>query len=284
MYIPRNLFHLLYTNLQRSRHAYSIPVLLLVALEPDALCACRILVKLFKRDSILYNITPVAGYGDLARAAEKHIQPIRTQNGGTGGTVICLGVGGLVDLGEAFGLEPTDENPDATGGVEFWILDARRPWNLGNVFGGAPPELALEETDGNARARSLGVEFGEIRRNYKPGKGGVIVLDDGDISEELEKEREAYFKLEQMPEIEDDGRESDYSESESDNESVTSENRKRKRGSDDEDEENDEESERPRRRQRSSSVGFVHANSKKAHTSGSKTPYHHNNKDQAEED
>ena len=259
MYLPRNLISLLYTNLQRSRHAHSVPVLLLVALEPDALCACRILVKLFKRDSILHNILPVAGYGDLARAAEKHIQPLRFQNGGSGGTVICLGVGGLMDLGEAFGLEPTDDAPDATGGVEFWVLDARRPWNLGNIFGGNPSDAALGETDGNARARTLEVEFGEIKQNYKPGRGGVIVFDDGDIGEELEKEREAYFKLEQMPEIEDNGRESDYSESESEGEgSVTSSgNRKRKRGPDGEDSENDEESERPRRRQRSSSVSLV---------------------------
>ena len=163
-----------------------------------------------------------------------------------------------MDLGEAFGLDPTDDAPDATGGVEFWILDARRPWNLGNVFGGSPLDTALGETNGIARSRNLEVEFGEIKQNYKPGKGGVIVLDDGDIGEELAKEREAYFKLEQMPEIEDNGRESDYSESDSEGEgSVTSSgNRKRKRGSDAEDDENEEESERPQRRQRSSSVGL----------------------------
>lgn len=253
MYLPRNLISLLYSNLQRSRHSYSTPVLLLVALEPDALCACRILVKLFKRDSILYNITPVAGYGDLALAAERHIQPLRMQNGGSGGTVICLGVGGLVDLGEAFELGITEDAPDATGGVEFWVLDARRPWNLGNVFGGNPPETALGEMDGNARARSSGVEYGEIKSHYRPGRGGIIVFDDGDISEELEAEREAYFKLEQMPELEDDGRESDYSESETESEASESGSRKRKRLSDAEDDENDE-VERPRRRKRSSSV------------------------------
>ena len=160
-----------------------------------------------------------------------------------------------MDLGEAFGLDSTEEVPDPTGGVEFWILDARRPWNLGNVFGGSPPESALDEMNGNARSRSAGVEFGEIKQNYRPGKGGIVVFDDGDISAELEVEREAYFKLEQMPDIEDNGQESDYSESETESEATGSpNNKKRKRGSDMEDDENEEETERPRQRQRSSSV------------------------------
>ena len=284
MYLPRSLISLLYSNLQRSRHSYSAPVLLLVALEPDALCACRILVKLFKRDSVLYNITPVAGYGDLAQASTRHVQPMRLQNGGSGGTVICLGVGGLVDLGDAFGLDTTDDAPDTTGGVEFWILDARRPWNLGNVFGGDPPEATLSETDGNARIRPAGVEFGEIKQSYKPGKGGIIVFDDGDISEELEAEREAFFKLEQMPEIEDNGRESDYSESESEDEtSVASDGRKRKRGSDTEEDENDEE-ERPRRRRRSHSVRRLPNQSQQTLTPCSRTHRHLYRTDQEEGD
>ena len=256
MYLPRNLISLLYNNLQRSRHSYSTPVLLLVSLEPDALCACRILIKLLKRDSISYNITPVAGYGDLAQAAQKHIHPMRVQNGGSGGTVICLGVGGLIDLAEAFELGSADgEEVDVTGGVEFWVIDARRPWNLGNVFGGTPPEMALDETNGNVRARSSGVEFGEIKSHYKLGRGGIVVFDDGDISEELETQRDAYFKLEQMPEIEDNGRESDYSESETEDEGsdTSSPSRKRKRGMSVEDGENDEDVDRPSRRQRSNS-------------------------------
>lgn len=175
--------------------------------------------------------------------------------------MVCLGVGGLVDLGEVFGLETEtgikEQDDDPTGGLEFWVLDARRPWNLGNVFGGRPPEALEEEEEGDARRGKLGVVFGEINQDYKPGKGGVIVFDDGDISEELEKEREAYFKLELMPEIEDDGKESDFSESESEGESPdSSESRKRKRGLDEEDE-GDEELGRPRQRRRSESVCFA---------------------------
>ena len=261
MYLPRALISHLYNNLQHTRHAQSPPVLLLVALEPDALCACRILTALFKRDYISHNIIPVAGYADLARAGEQHVQPMRLQNGGSGGTVVCLGVGGLVDLGTILGLEPTDETPDATGGVEVWIIDARRPWNLGNVFGGDTSDTPLGELDSNARPRAAEVDFGEIKQHYRPGKGGIVVFDDGDISEELETEREAYFKLLQLPPIEDDGQESDDSESESENDvSEPNERTSRKRKSwSDSDRESEADDDRPRQRRRSNSVSIGNA-------------------------
>ncbi|MCJ1322144.1 hypothetical protein MMC15_007489 [Xylographa vitiligo] len=259
MYLPRDLISHLYNHLIRSQHAQSPPVLLLVALEPDALCACRILTALLKRDYIQHNIVPVSGYGDLARAGEMQVQPMRTQNGGSGGTVICLGVGGLVDLGAVLGLEATEEDEDATGGVEIWVIDARRPWNLGNVFGGKPPETALREVNGNARAKAPDVNLGQIQRHYKPGRGGIIVYDDGDINEELGTEKEAYFQLDQLPPIDDDGRESDGSDTESDSDGGVALNdgrssKKRKSSSDaEDDEESGDEDVRPRQRRRSNS-------------------------------
>ena len=259
MFLPRELIAHLYNHLARSHHAQSPPVLLLVALEPDALCACRILTALLKRDYISHNIIPVSGYGDLARAGETQVQPMRTQNGGSGGTVICLGVGGLVDLGTVLGLEATEDDEDATGGVEVWVIDARRPWNLGNVFGGKAPEVLLREGTGNSRVRLLDVSRGQIQKSYRPGRGGVIVYDDGDIRDELETEREAYFQLEQLPPIDDDGQESDRSETESEGEDplVDSQpSKKRKAWSEAEEDtgESGEENERPRQRRRSNSV------------------------------
>ena len=261
MYLPKDLISHLYTQLRQNWHATSPPVLILVALEPDALCACRILAALLKRDYISHNIVPVSGYGELSRIGQEQIQPMRLQNGGAGGTVICLGVGGLVDLGAVLGLETEDEDEDedATGGVELWVIDARRPWNLGNVFGGKPPEQALGEVNGNARARLQDVSFGQIQRNYRSGKGGIIVFDDGDIDEHLEKEREAYFKLEQMPLIEDDGEESDHSDTESEGGDPSDGARagsKRKSSSDADADDSDEENDRPRQRRRSNSVWY----------------------------
>lgn len=262
MYLPRDLISHLYNHLKSSNHASSPPVLLLVALEPDALCACRILTALLKRDYIPHSIVPVSGYGDLARAGESQVLPMRTQNGGSGGTVICLGVGGLVDLGSILGLETTEEVADAIGGVEIWLIDARRPWNLGNVFGGKPPELlALGEVNGNARRKAPDVIHGEIQRHYKPGRGGIIVYDDGDINEELVAEKEAYFQLDQLPLIDDDGQESDRSESGSDSDGGVAldgatPSKKRKSRPEGEEDEGSDADVRPRQRRRSNSVSY----------------------------
>lgn len=265
MYLPRPLISHLYTNLVRSHHPLSPPVLLLVALEPDSLCACRILTALLKRDYIPHKIQPVSGYEDLSRAGEELVRPMKTTEGGSGGVVICLGVGALVDLAAFLGLEDED-SPEPMGGVEVWLLDARRPWNLSNVFGGQPLDAPLNEIDLNTRNRHAGVERGCIQKSYKSGKGGIIVFDDGDIMGELDAERDAYYALSEMPEVdENDGDDEDDEEGDS---QETSSSRKRKSWSDRENEgdDSDEDDQRPRQRRRSNSGSSI------ASTPRSKTP------------
>ena len=121
---------------------------------------------------------------------------------------MCLGVGGLVDLAGVLGLEGESGEADTMGGVEVWVIDARRPWNLGNVFGGVPVSaeemVMINNGDIETVRRTQGVHMGCIQREYRPGRGGIIVFDDGDIEEGLEEERESYCALEQMPDVEDD--------------------------------------------------------------------------------
>jgi len=262
MYLPRNLVSHLYLQLLKSHHPLSPPVLILVALEPDALCACRILTSLLKRDYISHKIHPVGGYAHLTRAGEELVKPMRLRDGGSGGVVVCLGVGGLVDLEAILGLEVDEEGNGGCDGVDVWVMDARRPWNLSNIFGGAAAVLQnTQDQDGVLAKEPIGVDKGEVQRTFRQGKGGIIVFDDGDIQEELTRQRDAWFALEDMPEIEDVGEdvESDSEDEEeagagSDGSSVL----KRKSWSDrEEDEEGDEEekeNERPRQRRRSNSV------------------------------
>lgn len=264
MYLPRTLISQLYTSLVRSHHPLSPPVLLLVALEPDALCACRILASLLKRDYIPHKIQPVSGYADLSKAGEELVRRMKTTEGGSGGVVICLGVGGLVDLASLLGLE--DENSqEAMCGVEVWVLDARRPWNLSNVFGGLPVELP-PEGEGAISRPVPGVERGCIQESYRPGRGGIIVFDDGDIVAELEAEREAYCTLSVMPEVEE--QESDDGDSEDEDSQDTSSSKKRKSWSDrdEEGDNSDLDEERPRQRRRSNSGSSI------ASTARSRTP------------
>ncbi|CAK7270851.1 DNA replication initiation factor cdc45 [Sporothrix epigloea] len=273
MYLPRSLVSKLYLHLQSSRHPLAPPVLLLVALEPDALCACRILTSLLKHDYIPHKIQPVAGYADLARVGRELVAPMMTSRGGNGGVVVCLGVGGTVDLATFFGLEPEDGDTAgadlAFGGVEVWLLDAHRPWNLSNVFGGFPlePELSSTPTPTPLSGRlPPGINNGQIGRAYKPGKGGLIVFDDGDVEDDLGVERDAYMALADMPEIDDDGQDDDFlgessdEEDEAEDEETTQatapragQKRKSWLDDDDEDFEEDSDADRPQQRRRSNS-------------------------------
>jgi cell division control protein 45 len=260
MYLPRSLLSTLYLHLQRTHHPLSPPVLILVALEPDALCGCRILTHLLKRDYIPHKIQPIAGYGDLEKAGRDVVRPMMESQGGTGGVVVCIGVGGLVDLGGLLSIEGDGEEGGGFDGVEVWVIDARRPWNLGNVFGGAPIVSNVENSQTAATRSQPGVKGGRIQRGYKPGKGGIIVFDDGDIEEELETERESYLALIDMPEIDDNGDESDGSDTENDDEESPAEvtdtrtGQKRKSWSDrDKDDESSDDDGRPRQRRRSNS-------------------------------
>ncbi|RMJ27097.1 CDC45-like protein [Aspergillus sp. HF37] len=255
MYLPRRLISHLYLQLLRSHHPLSPPVLILVALEPDALCACRILTALLKRDYIPHKIQPVAGYGDLARAGDELVRPMKTTSGGSGGVVVCLGVGGLVDLSEILCLTSPDDEVEDMGGVEVWVFDARRPWNLGNVFGGqAETAQSLGDVDANARRKGRGVDKGCITPSYASGNGGVVVYDDGDVEDELNREREAYCALLEMPEVnEDEDSDAGGSDDDADPES-SADSKKRKSWSGREDEDDSEgEDEPPRRRRRSNS-------------------------------
>ena len=136
------------------------------------------------------------------------------------------------------------------------MLDARRPWNLENVFSGLS-SLQVGEP-------RRGVEAdGKVLASYRPGKGGVIVWDDGDVETGLKEEREAYLALLTMPEIteedvaeiDDGGGDSDEEDEkgEDDAEPGSSQSRKRKASSQDSDDDDLESAseQRPRQRRRS---------------------------------
>ncbi|KAG9944971.1 CDC45-like protein, partial [Aureobasidium melanogenum] len=271
MYLPRTLLSHLYTHLVRNTHPLSPPVLILVSLDPDALCACRIFTALLKRDYIPHKVQPVAGYSELAAAGKDLVLPLTRQHGGQGGIVVCLGVGGMVDLEEMLGLDG-GEDPETQmnmydHGVEVWVVDARRPWNLQNVFGTgamAPPEDEDTAITPAIAKRRRGVDGGKLLPSYTPGRGGIIVYDDGDIESELNAEKEAFGALQDMPDIDEDVDDDDL-DADSDEEDAVedSQTRKRKTWSDDDAEEeadsDDDDGDRPYQRRRSNSNSSIPA-------------------------
>jgi len=187
---------------------------------------------------------------------------MKETKGGSGGVVVCLGVGGMIDLGTSLGFESEDEPLDF-GGVEVWVIDSRRPWDLHNVFGGYTPEAVVEGSQALQTRAPDGVVGGCIQRAYKPGRGGIVVFDDGDIQEGLNAERDAYLALLDMPEIEGDDEgafDEDTDEDDNDDEEGAEDDvvrplpgQKRKSWSDRDDVSSDEDDDRPRQRRRSNS-------------------------------
>lgn len=51
-------------------------VMIFVAPNCDAMCACRILSYMLRADAVSYKIKPVAGYGDIA-AANQELMKVR---------------------------------------------------------------------------------------------------------------------------------------------------------------------------------------------------------------
>ena len=260
MYLPRDQAGQLYEQLVRNQHPLSPPVLIITSLGVDALCATRILTSLMKRDFIQHKVQPVAGYSELQDAGRNFVLPMTRQRGGDGGVVVCLGAGGLVDLEEVLGLDGQSveegvEPEDMTDhGVEVWVIDGRRPWNLNNIFGSSTTLQQTEE--GAIVSKRQGVDRGRVLPHYAPGKGGIIVWDDGDIQDDMEAEREAYMALQDMPEITEedlDIEQEDTEDEAEEDEPSSSQSRKRKASSHDSGDESDDGYDRPRQRRRSNS-------------------------------
>lgn len=257
MFLPRGQIAQLYEELVRNIHPLSPPLLVFTSLNVDSLCATRILTALLRRDYVTHKVQPVSGYSDLQRFGREMVSPMTRQRGGEGGVVVCLGVGGLVDLEEVLGLD--GQNPDGEDvdvrdhGIEVWVVDARRPWNLQNVFGNS---VQAAEDNGVPQQRP-GTEQGKVLPNYRAGKGGVIVWDDSDIETDLSAEREAFIALQDMPDIDEEELVLDYDnentqdDQDEDDEPSSSQSRKRK-ASQANDESDLEDEARPARRRRSS--------------------------------
>ncbi|KAI5803312.1 CDC45-like protein [Peziza echinospora] len=213
MYISRDLFAAAYNHLKHNASSTNPSVLILVALDTDSLCATRILTQLLKRDFLLHKIHPVAGYKDLKKANETLIKGNDDLK-----FVICLGMGGMVDMEESLDLKKGDGST-----VECWLVDSRRPWNLHNIFGGKDGVEGNEGAlaAGAARRRGIaGAKVGGGRWDVGSRVGGIKCFDDGDIEEEMENEGNAFNELVGMPELDsdDDSSDEDDDEDEEDDE------------------------------------------------------------------
>nr|XP_014340630.1 PREDICTED: cell division control protein 45 homolog isoform X2 [Latimeria chalumnae] len=105
-------------------------VLLLVAFDVDAICACKILQALFHCDHVQYTLVPVASWQELETAFLEHKEQFRY--------FILLNCGANVDLLET--LQPEEDSV-------FFICDTHRPVEVVNVYNDTQIKLLIKQDD-----------------------------------------------------------------------------------------------------------------------------------------
>ncbi|XP_011224991.1 cell division control protein 45 homolog [Ailuropoda melanoleuca] len=105
-------------------------VLLFVASDVDALCACKILQALFQCDHVQYTLVPVSGWQELETAFLEHKEQFRY--------FILINCGANVDL-----LDILQPDEDAI----FFVCDSHRPVNVVNAYNDAQIKLLIKQDD-----------------------------------------------------------------------------------------------------------------------------------------
>ncbi|XP_061025417.1 cell division control protein 45 homolog [Eubalaena glacialis] len=105
-------------------------VLLFVASDVDALCACKILQALFQCDHVQYTLVPVSGWQELETAFLEHKEQFHY--------FILINCGANVDLLDI--LQPDED-------TVFFVCDSHRPVNVVNVYNDAQIKLLIKQDD-----------------------------------------------------------------------------------------------------------------------------------------
>ncbi|KAM6423011.1 cell division control protein 45 homolog isoform 2-T2 [Liasis olivaceus] len=105
-------------------------VLLLVASDIDALCACKILQALFQCDHVQYTLVPVSGWQELETAFLEHKDQFQY--------FVLINCGANIDLLDI--LQPEDD-------AVFFVCDTHRPINVVNVYNETQIKLLVKQDD-----------------------------------------------------------------------------------------------------------------------------------------
>lgn len=120
MFIKRSDYASAYLKIKEASVSGGCTVQLFVALDPDALCACKLLSTLLKGDFISHKIRPVSGYRDLEQANKTLLEQNEDIK-----FIILLNCGTMVDLNNY--LVSMED-------VSIYVIDSHRPHNLNNIY------------------------------------------------------------------------------------------------------------------------------------------------------
>ncbi|XP_036923237.1 cell division control protein 45 homolog [Sturnira hondurensis] len=105
-------------------------VLLFVASDVDALCACKILQALFQCDHVQYTLVPVSGWQELETSFLEHKEQFRY--------FVLVNCGANADLLDI--LQPDED-------TVFFVCDTHRPVNVVNVYNDTQIKLLIKQDD-----------------------------------------------------------------------------------------------------------------------------------------
>ena len=119
MILGKNDLEKAYTDIRSKSFEGGCTVMLLVAKDVDAVCACRILTEIFQSENISYNIKPVDGYTEVRKGIDDFVDSHKTAK-----SIILINCGNKIDIqGEFRSME----------NVTFFVFDTHRPINEANV-------------------------------------------------------------------------------------------------------------------------------------------------------
>ena len=168
MLIGRERFEEVYNTIKQGACVGgACTVLILVAPDCDAVCACHILTRLLRDDNIPFKVTPVSGYGDVAAATSDASDEYSETR-----SVIMLNCGATVNLEQVFG----------ASAATVFVVDSHRPLHLRNVHSGGKVVVldaeAMDAGDAPSDGEDLDEDFPESDD------------DEEDLSESEEEEEE----------------------------------------------------------------------------------------------
>ena len=117
---PRDQYHVVYGEIKKESGYGGCTLLILVAQDVDALCACEILCSMLRSDMISFALVPVNGYDDVEQVAKERLGPeseIRS--------IVVLNCGAIVNLKSLLSLQPE---------MKCYVIDSHRPMHLTNVY------------------------------------------------------------------------------------------------------------------------------------------------------
>ncbi|KAJ0392763.1 hypothetical protein P43SY_007474 [Pythium insidiosum] len=166
---PREEFHAAYGQIKHDGiQSGGTSILVLVALDVDALCACEILTGLFKADFLSYTLLPVRGYEDILRIRDTRL---RDAEGNVKASdlrsVVMINCGAIVNVTQLL-LLPRE--------VKCYIFDSHRPIHLANIY--------------DANQQIVVFDDGAQSIDDFPADGSDIDNDDLDASDEDEEDEE----------------------------------------------------------------------------------------------